>query len=62
MEKNFFLNKGKKKSLSWAFPVASVVKNLPANAGDMGSIPDWGRSHMPQEQLSLWVATIEPVF
>ena len=26
----------------------SVVKNLPANAGDMGSIPDPGRSHMPQ--------------
>ena len=23
----------------------SVVKNLPANAGDMGSIPDPGRSH-----------------
>ena len=26
----------------------SVVKNLPANAGDMGWIPDSGRSHMPQ--------------
>ena len=24
----------------------SVVKNLPVNAGDMGSIPDAGRSHM----------------
>ena len=23
-------------------------KNLPANAGDMGSIPGPGRSHMPQ--------------
>ena len=23
-----------------------VVKNLPANAGDMGSIPDLGRFHM----------------
>jgi len=22
----------------------SVVKNLPANAGDMGSVPRWGRS------------------
>ena len=22
----------------------SVVKNLPANAGDLGSIPGWGRS------------------
>ena len=25
-------------------PVGSVVKNLPANAGDMGLIPEWGRS------------------
>ena len=24
-----------------------MVKNLPANAEDMGSIPDPGRSHMP---------------
>ena len=28
------------------FPGGSVVKNPPANAGDMGSIPDPGRSHM----------------
>jgi len=28
------------------FPGGSVVKNLPVNAGDMGSIPDAGRSHM----------------
>ena len=27
------------------FPGGSVVKNLSANAGDMGSIPDSGRSH-----------------
>ena len=26
------------------FPGGSVVKNLPANAGDIGSIPGWGRS------------------
>ena len=25
----------------------SVVKHLPANAGDTGSIPDLGRFHMP---------------
>ena len=25
-----------------------MVKNLPANAGDRGSIPDIGRSHKPQ--------------
>ena len=29
-------------------PCGSVVRNLPANAGDMGSIPDLGRSHMPR--------------
>ena len=27
-----------------SFPGGSVVKNLPANAGDMGSIPGSGRS------------------
>ena len=26
------------------FPGGSLVKNLSANAGDMGSIPGWGRS------------------
>ena len=30
------------------FPSGSVVKNLPANAGDTGSVPAPGRSHMPQ--------------
>ena len=30
------------------FPGGSVEKNLPANAGDTGLIPDPGRSHMPQ--------------
>ena len=29
------------------FHGSSVVKNLPGNAGDMGSIPGPGRSHMP---------------
>ena len=28
------------------FPGGTVVKNLPANAGDTGSIPGPGRSHM----------------
>ena len=28
----------------WGFPGGSVVKNLPANAGDGGSIPGSGRS------------------
>ena len=30
------------------FPGGSVMKNLPAIAGDTGSIPDPGRSHMLQ--------------
>ena len=30
------------------FPSGSVVKNLPANAGDVRWIPDLGRSHMPR--------------
>ena len=29
------------------FPGGAVVKNPPANAGDMGSCPGPGRSHMP---------------
>ena len=43
-------------------------KNLPANAGDMGSIPGLGRLHMPWsiqvlqlQLLSLRAATIEPL-
>ena len=32
----------------WGFPSGPVVKNLPANAGDTGLIPGFGRSHMPQ--------------
>ena len=30
------------------FPGGAAVENPPANAGDMGSIPGPGRSHMPQ--------------
>ena len=31
----------------WGFPGGAVVENLPANAGDTGSSPGLGRSHMP---------------
>ena len=34
-------------------PSGSVVKNPPANAGDMGSIPGLGRLHLPIELLNL---------
>ena len=30
------------------FPGSAVVENLPANAGDMGSSPGLGGSHMPR--------------
>ena len=33
------------------FPSGPVVKNLPANAGDKGSIPDPGGSHAPRLSL-----------
>ena len=33
-------------NLRGGFPGGSVVNNLPANAEDMGSIPNPGRSHM----------------
>ena len=30
------------------FPGGTVDKNLPVNAGDTGSVPGPGRSHMPR--------------
>ena len=30
------------------FPGGAVVENLPANAGDTGSSPGQGRSHVPR--------------
>ena len=36
-----------KKSINTSFPSGSVLKNLPANAGDADLIPGLGRSHMP---------------
>ena len=35
------------KQRNWDFPGCLVVKNLPANAGDTGSIPGLGKSHVP---------------
>ena len=35
------------------FPGGSVVKNLPASAGDTGSVPDLGRSRMPGSNYAL---------
>ena len=35
-------------TLPMGFPGGAVVENLPASAGDTGSSPGLGRSHMPQ--------------
>ena len=43
---------------SLGFPGGSMVKNPPVSAGDMGSVPGLGRSHM---QPSRCATTIEPV-
>ena len=39
-------NKSADKSTKAGFPGGAVVENLPANAGDTGSSPGLGRSHM----------------
>ena len=36
------------KLMSEGFPGGAVVEGLPANAGDTGSSPGLGRSHMPR--------------
>ena len=36
------------KITGWGFPCGSVMRNLPANIGDMGSILGLGRCHMPR--------------
>ena len=39
--------KGIKSTNLQGFPGGTVVESLPASAGDMGSSPGLGRSHMP---------------
>ena len=36
------------KTVFQGFPGGAVVENLPANAGDMGSSPGLGGSHVPR--------------
>ena len=45
----------------WDFLGGPVVKNLPANAGDIGLIPDPGRFPYATEQLSPCDRAVEPV-
>ena len=42
------LKNKRNKIITRGFPGGAVVKNLPANAGDTGSSPGLGRSHMPR--------------
>ena len=49
------------KSSCQGFPVGLVVKNLPCNAKDTGSVPGPGRSHMPQSNQAYCATTIEPL-
>ena len=42
------VNKINYKKQQGGFLSGAVVENLPANAGDAGSSPGLGRSHMPQ--------------
>ena len=42
-----FIYAQKKRELR-GFPGGTVIENLPANAGDTGSCPGLGRSHMPR--------------
>ena len=44
------------------FPGGPVVKNLPSNAGDVGSIPGWGTKipHAVGQLLSPRASTREP--
>ena len=45
--------------LLWDFPGDSVVKNLPANAGDEGLIPGLGRSPGERNGKSLQYSGLE---
>ena len=44
----FLINVRVIQNVTWCFLGGAVVKNLPANAGDTGSSPGLGRSHMPR--------------
>ena len=48
MDPVIFEGKRPRSSKSLGFSGGSEVKNPPANAGDKGSIPGPGRSHMPR--------------
>ena len=45
--------------ISWASQVVLVVKNLPANAGDMGSIPGLGVSPGVEKSIPFQYSCLE---
>ena len=45
---------------TWGFSGGSAVRNLPANAGDGGLIPDLGGFHMPWRKLALGRQLLNP--
>ena len=47
-----------RKEGSWDSPGDPVVKNLPANAGNMGLTPGPGRYHLPRADKLLYTATV----
>ena len=54
-----------KNCVNGGFPGGPVVKNLPANAGDTGSVPGLGRSYMPYGASkpvchNCWACALEP--
>ena len=51
---------GQLKSVYGDFPGGTVVEDLPAGAGDTGSSPGPGRSHMPRGRLDPCATTTEP--
>ena len=51
-------NNNKSKTKNMDFPGGLVIKNLPANAGNTGSIPGPGRLHMPVCH-NHWVSALE---
>ena len=45
---DIFRESARSKTIPGGFPGGAVVESLPANAGDTGSSPGLGRSHVPQ--------------
>ena len=54
------IQRGMKTYVLQDFPGGAVVKNPPANSGDMGSSPGSGKIPHATEQLSLCTTTTEP--